>query len=189
MLRAMARVYRDPVDLIWLGAAGRLGWRVVRSHECYAAWDGRDTLILSDAADFDPDDSLAQMILHEICHALVEGPDKLGEVDWGLDNTSDADVVREYACHRVQAALCDPHGLRQVLAPTTDFRPYYEALGPDALAGDDAAVGPAREGYQRAVAGPWAEIISDALRATAAVARAVAPYASPHSLWARWEAR
>ena len=29
---------------------------------------------------------------------------------------------------RLQAALTGQHGLRRLLAPTTDFRPYYDAL-------------------------------------------------------------
>ncbi len=185
MLRAMSRTYRDPVDLIWLGTAARLGWRVVRSHEVYAAWDGRDTLTIGDERDFDPDDCLAQMIFHEICHALVEGPDALAQVDWGLCNYDDGDVLREYACHRVQAALADPYGLRAVLAPTTVYRPYFEALGADPLAGDDGAVAPARAGYARGTEGPWAAVIAEALAATAAVGRAAAAYAPAQSLWSQ----
>ena len=32
----------------------------------------------------DEDDSLAQIVLHELCHALVEGPESLTKEDWGL---------------------------------------------------------------------------------------------------------
>ncbi|MBK9364907.1 MAG: hypothetical protein IPN01_01080 [Deltaproteobacteria bacterium] len=128
------RRYQDPLDLIWIHAAARLGMRVVRSDEVYAAWDGRAELTLTASGGFDPDDSLAQLIFHEICHALTEGPERVQVVDWGLENTDRRDLVREHACHRVQAALADPFGLRELLAVTTVYRPYYDALPPEPLA-------------------------------------------------------
>jgi hypothetical protein len=78
MPREIRHDYRDPLDQIWLHTAERLGMRVERSDEVYASWDGRGTLTLSSAAHFDPDDSLAQLILHEICHALCQGPENGG---------------------------------------------------------------------------------------------------------------
>lgn len=178
--------YLDPVDELWIETARRLGMRLTRSAEVYASWDGRETLTLSDPAGFDPDDCLAQMIFHEICHALVEGPGSLRKIDWGLVNTDDRDVVREHACHRVQAALADRHGLRAMMGPTTDFRPYYDALPPHPLLpGDDPAIEPAREAWLRGTRGPWAPHIEAALAATAGIARLVRPYAAPGSLWAR----
>ena len=62
---------------------------------------------------------------------LVQGETGFGKRDWGLDNTSDRDVVREHATLRVQAFLAARHGLRRVLAPTTDFRAFWEALPAD----------------------------------------------------------
>ena len=99
--------YEDPLSLIWRSCAQGLGWRVERSAEVYASWDGRGTLRISDQAGMDPDDSVAQLILHEICHALVEGPAGLALPDWGLENVDSRDLVREFACHRLQAALAD----------------------------------------------------------------------------------
>ena len=48
-------------------------------------------------AQLDADDSLAQLVLHEICHLLVQGPAHRDQNDWGLDNTgaSPFDEVRE----------------------------------------------------------------------------------------------
>ncbi|MFT5681151.1 MAG: hypothetical protein ACI8RZ_002057 [Myxococcota bacterium] len=176
--------YIDPVDQIWLGCARRLGITVVRSDEVFASWDGVDTLTISTPEGFDPDDSLAQMILHELCHALVESPDGLTARDWGLENIDQRDLVREHACHRLQARLLTPHGLRALLGPTTEHRPYYDALPPDPLSdGDDPAIGPAREGYSRSTSGPWAQDIAAALKATAAIAAVVAPFADG-TLWA-----
>jgi hypothetical protein len=65
--RSIVHRYEDPVDLIWLRAAADLGLDVQRSTDAYAAYDGKGTLTISVAEEFDPDDSLAQMIYHEIC--------------------------------------------------------------------------------------------------------------------------
>lgn len=179
----MERHYQDPADAIWLATARRLGMRVTRSDQVFASWDGVDTLTISDPAGFDPDDCLAQMILHELCHALVEAPAGMTQPDWGLENIDERDVVREHACHRLQAALTDPWGLRTTLAPTTCHRTYYEALPAHPLLdGDDPAIGPAQEAYKRAVAGPWAAALQDALGATAALAGTLRPF-EPDSIW------
>ena len=179
--------YIDPVDQIWLSCAQRLGMTVQRSDAVFASWDGLDTLTISTPDGFDPDDSLAQMILHELCHALVEAPEGLTKTDWGLENVDQRDLVREHACHRLQAALLTPHGLRALLGPTTEHRPYYDALPPEPLSGDDdPAICPAREGYRRAISGNWSEVIAGALAATAAVAVAVRAFAGG-TLWAAME--
>ncbi len=180
-----ARTYRDPIDLVWLATARRLGFTVDRSDEVFASYDGRGTITLSTPAHFDPDDSLAQMLFHELCHALVEGPGAEARQDWGLDNIDDRHTVREHACHRLQAALLDRHGLRAMLAPTTDHRPYYEALPADPLADcPDPALPLAREAFARATEGPWAPHLRAALEATAAVAAAVRPFVTAPSIWA-----
>ena len=151
MPRSIDHHYRDPLDLVWLGVARRIGWRVERSAEVYASWDGDRTLTLSDAAGFDPDDCLAQMILHEICHALVQGPGRLSAIDWGLCNFDDRDAIAEHACHRLQAALADTVGLRGFFAVTTDWRPYWDALPADPLApGADPAIELARAAWPAA---------------------------------------
>jgi hypothetical protein len=188
-MRTLTHHYTDPTDLIWLAAAAELGMHVQRSSEVFAAWDGAGTLTLSTPEHFDPDDSLAQLILHEICHALVEGPEKFDVIDWGLDNWTDKDAVREHACIRMQAALLKPHGLRWVLAPTTDYRPYYDALPEEPLLDtpSDPALRPARVGYQRATDGPWASALQRALRATAQLAEAIARCAPADSVWHRFE--
>ena len=120
----------------------------------------------------DPDDCLAQMILHELCHSLVEGTKSLRVPDFGLDNETLRDVSREHACLRLQAWLTGRFGLRRVLAPTTDFRSYYDELPPDPLAaGDDPSVAMARAGAERSDHSPWAPHLQAALEATAGVLR------------------
>ena len=176
--------YVDPVDLVWIRAAARCGLRVVTSREVYASWDGAGELSIAHPDDRDPDDCVAQLVLHEMCHALVEGRAAWSERDWGLCNHDDRDLVREHAAHRVQAWLTAPHGLRVLLAPTTEHRVYYDALPEDPLAAcDDPALEPARAGCRLAEDGPWTAPLTDALAATAAIARAAAPFADGATLW------
>ncbi len=182
--RPIVHQYQDPVDLIWLRAAADLGLKVERSAEAYAAYDGKGTLTISVADDFDADDSLAQMIFHEICHWLVSGLRAKELPDWGLSNTSRRDLVYEYACHRLQAALSAPFGLRAFMAVTTTWRPYWDALPEDPLKdGEDPAIAIAQSGFQLAKTPPFEAVITRSLAATAAIADAVRGFVSPSSLW------
>lgn len=176
----------DPLDIVWLAAAHRLRIRVARDESVFASWNGRDTLSVCPRNAYDPDDSLAQLILHELCHALVQGPKRRHQVDWGLENTTpEASALAEHACHRLQAALTARYGLRHLLAVTTDWRPYWDALPPDPLTpGDDPAIDLARAAWPDAMRGPWARPLHDALRATADLADIVRPHAPADSLWA-----
>jgi hypothetical protein len=128
------------IDALWLACAGALGYDVVRSTACYAGYDGRTTLTLATRETLDEDDTVAQLLLHELCHAVIEGEAGEGLPDWGLDNTSDRDRVREDACLHLQAALADEQGLRAGLAPTSASLAYYGGIGADALAGGGAAL-------------------------------------------------
>jgi hypothetical protein len=175
---------QDPADLIWLQAASALGIAVVRSADAYAAWDGKGTLTLASDQYLDPDDCLAQMIFHELCHLLVSGEGARGKADWGLDNTSPKDLVYEYATNRLQAALSQGYGLRTFMAVTTVWRAYYDALPRDPLApGDDAAIALARAGLERARHQPYRAILHAALSATAALADTLRVKAPTDSLW------
>ncbi len=186
MTRDISRRYDDPLDVVWLTTAQRLGMRVERAHDVFASWDGAGTLHIGSRDQLDRDDTLAQMILHEVCHALVEGPDAFGAKDWGLCNHDGRHLPHEHAAQRLQAALADTRGLRRFLAVTTDFRPYYDALPNDPLAdGPDPAIPLARAGWERARRGPWAQTLDEALDATAVMARTVAPFADEPSLWRR----
>jgi hypothetical protein len=173
MKRRPRHIYLDPLDAIWLTIADRIGFRVERSSDVYASTDGKGVMTVGDRSTLDPDDCLAQMILHELCHSLIEGTHSLHLPDFGLDNTSERDVVREHACLRLQAWLTDKHGLRGALAPTTDFRVYYDALPEDPLdIDDDSATKMARAGAARSEEAPWAPHLWDGLEATAKVMRA-----------------
>jgi hypothetical protein len=181
-MRVVTREYRDPIDVIWLATAERLGFRVVFTADSYASYDGKGTIALSVREHLDADDSLAQMILHELVHALVRGRDATEIVDWGLDPEGDA--LAEHATHRVQAALADRVGMRAFFAVTTDWRPYWDALPADPLAEDgDPATAIAREAFARATTGEWSSAIDAAMRATAEIAGIVHRFADARSLW------
>ena len=171
-------------DAVWLQAADALGISVVRSADAYASWDGKRTLTLASEAYLDPDDCLAQMIFHELCHLLVSGEDARSKVDWGLDNTSPKDLVYEYATNRLQAALSQAYGLRNFMGVTTMWRPYYDSLPRDPLAiGDDAAIPLAREGLQRARQKPYRAVLHEALVATSALADTLRSSSANDTLW------
>jgi hypothetical protein len=190
MSRQITRRYDDPLALIWLGCATELGIVIRRSHEVYASFDGEHTLTLSADEGFDPDDSLAQLIFHELCHGLVAGPRKRREVDWGMENIDDRDLLVEHACHRLQARLADDYGLRGLFGVTTDHRAYWDALPIDPLGPSrDPAVPLAREAYADAYDGPWASALKRALTRTqqlAAVAREAAQLAGATALPSLW---
>jgi len=173
MSRPVSFSYIDPLDAIWLACAKAMGLRVVRSPDSYASTDGKGTLSLSDAAGMDADDCLAQMILHEICHSMVQGTQSFGWVDWGLDNEGVIDDEREHACLRLQAALLEPLGLRQTLGPTTDFREYYDALPSDPFEErnekERESITRARSAWARRYRRPYREHLEVALQATARV--------------------
>ncbi len=182
--RPVVHRYDDPVDLIWLHAAADLGLEIQRSAEVFAAYDGKGTLTITDASHFDADDSLAQMIFHEICHWLVAGVRSKHLPDWGLCNTDDRDLVYEHACHRLQAALSTPFGLRAFMAVTTDWRPYWDALPEDPLRdGDDPAIAVAQAGFHLARLPPFDSVLTRSLSATAAIADAIRSMARAPSLW------
>ena len=176
--------HQDAADRLWLQAAAALGITVVRSAAAYASWDGKGTLTLASDQYLDPDDCLAQMIFHELCHLLVSGESARGQVDWGVDNTSPKDLVYEYATNRLQAALSQAYGLRGFMGVTTMWRPYYDALPRDPLAnGGDAAIPLAQTGLERARKPPYRAVLHEALSGTAALADILRPTAPADSLW------
>jgi len=174
--RSIYARYIDPLSHIWLGVAEQLGLRVERGDSGYATTDGQGRLIVARDADLDADDCLAQIVLHELCHALVQGEQSFNQPDWGLENdaaqaTYEGDTVREEACLRVQAALLRPHGLRGLFGPTTEFRAFYNALPADPLEGDraDPALALAHEGMARSARPPFRRPVQAGLRATAEI--------------------
>lgn len=170
--------YIDPLAQVWLGAAARIGLRVERTRDAFAATDGHGTLAIATDSELDADDSLAQMIFHELCHSLVEGEASFARPDWGMDNTGPDHDWREHACLRVQWILAGRHGLRGVFAPTTDFRAFWDTLAGDVLADRaERSVQAAIAGIRRAEHPPWAPALGDALAATARIARDAAAFA------------
>jgi hypothetical protein len=171
--------YVDPYELVWLTTAARLGLTIRRDPAVFSMTDGTGLLALSTRDALDPDDTLAQQVLHEVCHWLVAGPDTFAQRDWGYELDVPLDDPREHACLRLQAALTAPHGLRTFMAPTGIYRPYYDALPDDPLdvpASEPAVTALLGPALARARAEPFATVLADALQATAALRAIVAPF-------------
>ena len=177
--------YLDPVEVVWYAAARRLGLWVRRDPAIFSMTDGTGLMALGPKDTLDEDDSAAQMIFHEFCHWITNGLETFSERDWGfaLDDTLD---WREHACLRLQAALAGRYGLRQVLAPTSPFRGYYDLIPEDPLAPlpdwplEDRVVALAVEALARAAGAPWGALgggpVGEALAATAQIRAAVRPF-------------
>lgn len=181
-VRIATRRYQDPLARVWLACAEQIGFRVRRTTGAYASSDGRGTLLIADDGLFDPDDSLAQMLFHELCHALVEGDTGESREDWGLGYGIGSNPWREHACLRLQAYLAGGVGLRDFFAPTTDFRvTFWNSLPEDPFAAAQAVGGrrersciAARIGAWRASLPRW-QPLHQALAASSAIASAVTP--------------
>lgn len=192
--------YLDPVDLIWLATARRLGLHVRRNPAIFSATDGTGLLELGPRHTLDADDSTAQMIFHELCHWITNGVETFHERDWGFALDAELDW-REHACLRLQAALADTVGLRLILAPTSQFREYYDQIPADPFGPvegwpcEDLVVPLARDSWSRAWGAPWGEPLRAALEGHAAIRAVLQPllpdYASDvaddplPSLWSR----
>ena len=177
--------YVDPLEVIWLATATRLGLTIRRDPAVFSMTDGQGTLWFSTRAHLDEDDNLAQMLLHEVCHWVTNGIDQFSERDWGFP-LYDGTCPREHAALRLQAWWSGRHGLREWMGPTGAYRQYYDQLPDDPLAPlDDSpweqAVGAlARQAVETArhprVWGP----IEAALAATAGLREALRPFAADY---------
>jgi len=167
---AQSPLARPEVDEIWRQAASRVGFVVTRTDAAYATSDGRGVIAIGATETLDADDAFAQLVFHELCHAITEGEGALAKPDWGLDNVAEH-VTREHACLRLQARIADRFGLRAAMAPTTPYRDYYAALPADPLDGgtDGDAAACAARACARFDASAWRAPIEDALAATARV--------------------
>ena len=161
---------RPEIEGIWIRAAAALGWRLERTDGSYASTDGRGTIFIGTDASLDPDDSVAQLVFHELCHGLVEGPSAWARPDWSFgagDSADPRELVREHACLRLQIALAAPFGLRDLMAPTTVHRDYHDAITGDPLGGDDdRAAGLARAALERVGSAHWLHAIRQAMADT-----------------------
>jgi hypothetical protein len=191
--------YLDPVELVWLSAAERMGITLRRDPTIFSRTDGSGMLWLGPRDDLDPDDTLAQMMLHEICHWITNGVDSYHQRDWGfpLDAPNDP---REYACLRLQAALADEVGLRGMFGPTGEYREYFDRLKApvepvDTSPEEAEIVRLAGKAMDRAAKPPFAPHLQQAMQATRAIADIVRPWLTDYateleedtlpSLWSR----
>lgn len=180
--------YVDPVDLIWFSTARRLGLTVRRNAAIFSATDGTGLMELGPRSTLDPDDCAAQMIFHEICHWIINGAATFTDRDWGFDLDGDLDW-REHAGLRLQAALNDDAGLRRVLAPTSQYRAYYDAIPADPFEpnpmldpeNERLACARARVARVEATGAPWGDAVPRALAATAALRDTVQPFLNTYA--------
>lgn len=176
--------YVDPLEVVWLATAARLGLTLRRDPDIFSMTDGSGTLWLA-SHDLDADDGLAQMLFHELCHWITNGPETVHERDWGFPLWDDVDV-REHAALRLQAWWSGRHGLREQFGPTGCFRQYYDQLPADPLAPIDdsdwerTAVALAREAVGRAQGPPWWEAVEAAFVATRQLRDIVDPFADDY---------
>jgi Fe-S-cluster containining protein len=179
------------IDALWGRVAADVGFKLTRTRDAYATSDGAGEIAIGAVDTLDGDDTLAQLVFHELCHAITEGEAALHKPDWGLDNVPEH-IAREHACLRVQAYLAGRFGLRALMAPTTPYRTYYGALpadpllplraGAEAQAPDDDACARAVAALQRFEVSPWRAPIEAALAETAAALADAAAAAGAHPL-------
>ncbi len=142
-------------DADWIQLASMAGFAIARSGDCWVGYDGAGTIMITPDDSLDADDTLAQIILHELCHFCVEGPASAHQFDWGLDNTDERHVWREHAALRLQATTLSEFGLRDTLHPTTEFRGWYAAMNEGRVAVVPAVQTAAEEGARRLRAASW----------------------------------
>ncbi|MES1207654.1 MAG: YkgJ family cysteine cluster protein [Pseudomonadota bacterium] len=175
VISARSPLRHPRIEDLWIAAAAAIGWRVERAASAYASADGGGVITIGVDEILDHDDAAAQLIFHELCHGLIEGPERWSVPDWGLCNADDRDVAREHACLRLQVYLTEPHALRELMAPTTEYRAYHDALAGDPLQpASDAAAAMAATALARAASRRWIEIIDGALAETRATLDAAA---------------
>jgi hypothetical protein len=167
------------IQAIWREVASAIGFSITRTREAYATSDGRGTIGIGADDTLDADDTFAQLVFHELCHAATEGEGAVAKPDWGLDNVP-GHAVREHACLRFGAHLAQRFGLRAAMAPTTDYRAYYDALAVDPLAPDgDPATPIAIAARERFDSSTWRAPIEAALARTAVLAELRHPLGFP----------
>jgi hypothetical protein len=181
-LAAPSPLATPAIDEIWRVAAARVGFSITRTDDAYATSNGAGVIAIGASQTLDVDDACAQLVFHELCHAITQGEAALQLPDWGLENVPEH-TPREHACLRVQAHIADRFGLRALMAPTTPYRAYYAALPGDPLqelgdgGGDPAEAAvmrAAREAATRFDRSSWRAPVEEALAATAALIAAPA---------------
>ena len=73
----------------------------------------------------------------------------------------------EHACLRLQVHLTEPHALRELMAPTTEYRAYHDELtGEPLLTGGRSSGGVGPPGPERPESRHWLMVLDQALAAT-----------------------
>lgn len=183
--RPVTTRYVDPLEVIWLATATRLGLTIRRDPNVFSMTDGEGMLWFSTREHLDEDDNLAQMLFHELVHWITNGTETFHQRDWGFPLYDGLDP-REHAALRLQAWWSGRHGLREWMGPTGGYRQYYAQIPDDPLhAIDDsrweaAVVALAKDAVSRAQGAPFWAPIEAALTATAQLRSSLAPFAADY---------
>ena len=151
------------LDQVFVDVADAFGFGVARESGAFISYQGDGLIRIAPYAELDPDDTLAQMIVHELCHYFVEGDASRTQWDWGLVNDRPDDEPSELAAICAQAGLLDRFRLRQTLAPTTDYRFEYDRLPADLIGDGTREASRALTGLQRLAEHPSYRILASAL--------------------------
>lgn len=173
--------YVDPLEVIWLATATRLGLTIRRDPNVFSMTDGTGMLWFSTKEHLDEDDNLGQMLFHELCHWVTSGVESFAQRDWGFP-TDDVTLPLEHATLRLQAWWSGRHGLRAWMYPTGGYRQYAERIPHDPTQPLDDSPWEAEvraltlRAIERAHAPPFWEPINTALQATAALHGVLSPF-------------
>ncbi len=163
-VRAIRRLRELDAAACEVAAAG--GLQVGRARGSWVSYRGHErTIVVAPDDELDDDDCLLQIVLHELCHWMVQGEAAAEHDDWGLNNQTDDDEPAEHAALVLQRSILMPTGLQDVLEPTTDFRAYYRSLLHRSPA--DAVLLSARAGMERWMAHPCRDPMQSVLEQAA----------------------
>ena len=120
----------------------------------------------------DADDAFAQLVFHELCHAITEGEGAVASPDWGLDNSAGASSCASTPVSGSARTWRSASGCGRRWRRPPNIARYYDALAARS-AGADAGSGDRDRRSRRAFGStlrPGARPIEEALAATAVLA-------------------
>ena len=154
--RVIETRYADPLDLLRLHCAQRLGMTVVRSREVFAAWDGKGTLTIADERDLD-----AEFATHRLQAALAD----------------------RHGLRRFMGPTREHRTYYDSLPGEALGTGGPKGMAGQAKGANEAIRAAAQAGWERAKSAPWSEPLEDTLAATVALARLLGAAAPEGSLW------
>ena len=118
------------IEAVWRAAVEQLGFAVVRTNEAYATSDGRGAIAIGVDAALDGDDAFAQLVFHELCHAITQGQAAMRNLIGGSTTFPSTSFASTPACgcrrrsHRRSACARRWPRRRRIARTTTRCRHY-----------------------------------------------------------------